>query len=97
MIKKKNVWHVQMNQTIVIVQMYFSKLIGSCILNISCFNIFIFNFLRELLDMELFQPLVSQILANIIFAHIQTHVVSTCKDNYDNNYLEPLEQVSSYR
>ncbi|KAF5286723.1 hypothetical protein FQR65_LT12456 [Abscondita terminalis] len=44
-----------------------------------------------MVDLELLEPLVGQVLTSLIYAHIESHITKTCKDNFDNSFINALE------
>ncbi|KAF2885750.1 hypothetical protein ILUMI_20423 [Ignelater luminosus] len=46
---------------------------------------------RKLGELGLLEPMVGQVLTSLIYTHIENHVHKTCKDNFDNSYINILE------
>lgn len=51
------------------------------------------NFFRKLVELGLLEPLVGQALTEIIYKHIENHIIKTCKDSFDVSYVGSLEKV----
>lgn len=56
------------------------------------YNNFCFYF-RKLIEFQMLEPLVEQVLTNLIYNHIESHIQKTCQDNYDTSHVESLEKV----
>ncbi|KAK4877403.1 hypothetical protein RN001_009909 [Aquatica leii] len=59
-------------------------------INCRCLNCF-YETNRKMVDLELLEPLVGQVLTSLIYTHIENHISKTCKDNFDNSFINILE------
>ncbi|KAK5642898.1 hypothetical protein RI129_009065 [Pyrocoelia pectoralis] len=46
----------------------------------------------KLVELKLLEPLCGQVLTSLIYTYIESYINKTCKDNFDNSYIDALEK-----
>uniref|UniRef100_A0A1Y1LHN2 Uncharacterized protein n=1 Tax=Photinus pyralis TaxID=7054 RepID=A0A1Y1LHN2_PHOPY len=46
----------------------------------------------KLVELKLLEPLCGQVLTSLIYGYIESYINKTCKDNFDNSYIDALEK-----